>query len=219
MASTKQFSVPNSVLKNESFATSNRSYNSFTLLGDRGPKSQSTAVLFDDKTTSLFYTQISRDGIGCWSINKPFTPENQGLVDTDPEALVYPSDLKMKDGQLYVLSNRLPLFFYGSLKAEFNYRILFGKTEELIVGTICSNATPAVTATMAPTAQPGAPPTQPGAPPTQPGAQPTQPGAPPAQPGVQPTAPPGVITFAPLAGPTLVTNSNSQLVFAPLNKT
>jgi len=138
LASTKEFSVPNTVLKNETFATSNDAYHAYTLLGDRGPKSQSTAEFFDDKTDVLFYTQINRDAIACWNVKKPFTPENQGLVDSDSDSLVFPNDLKVdNEGYLYVLSDRMPLFIYSSLKPEFNYRILRGKTSEIISGTPC----------------------------------------------------------------------------------
>lgn len=139
LASTKEFSVPNTVLKNETFATSNDAYYAYTLLGDRGPKSQSTAEFYDDKTGVIFYTQINRDAIGCWNINKPFNPENQGLVDSDSDALVFPNDLKVdNDGNLFVLSDRMPLFIYGTLKPEYNYRILTGKTNEIISGTPCA---------------------------------------------------------------------------------
>lgn len=138
LASTKEFSVSNTVLKNESFATSSDSYHAYSLLGDRGQKSQSTAEFYDDPTNVLFYTQINRDAIGCWNINKPFTPENQGLVDSDSDALVFPNDLKIdNEGNLYVLSDRMPLFIYSSLKPEYNYRILTGKTKDVISGTPC----------------------------------------------------------------------------------
>jgi hypothetical protein len=66
LASTKEFSVSNTVLKNETFATSPDAYYAFNLLGDRGEKSQSTAEVYDEKTNVIFYTQINRDGIGCW---------------------------------------------------------------------------------------------------------------------------------------------------------
>lgn len=139
LASTKEFSVRNTVLKNETFATSNDAYYAYTLLGDRGPKSQSTAEFYDEQTNAIFYTQINRDAVGCWNINKPFTPENQGLVDSDSDSLVFPNDLKVdNEGNLYVLSDRMPLFIYGSLKPEYNYRILTGKTSEVISGTPCA---------------------------------------------------------------------------------
>lgn len=50
LASTKEFSVPNTVLKNETLATSSDAYYAYTLLGDRGPKSQSTAEFYDENT-------------------------------------------------------------------------------------------------------------------------------------------------------------------------
>jgi hypothetical protein len=140
LASTKEFSVPNTVLKNETFATSGDSYYAYSLLGDRGTKSQSTAEFYDEKTDVIFYTQINRDAIGCWNIKKPYTPENQGLVDSDSHTLVFPNDLKIDDkGNLYVLSDRMPLFIYKNLEPGFNYRILTGKTDEVIVGTACEN--------------------------------------------------------------------------------
>lgn len=138
LASTKEFSVPNTVLKNETFATSGDSYFAYTLLGDRGVKSQSTAEFYDEKTNTIFYTQINRDAIGCWNIAKEFKPENQGLVDSDSHTLVFPNDLKVdSEGTLYVLSDRMPLFIYSSLKPETNYRVLTGKTSEIIAGTPC----------------------------------------------------------------------------------
>lgn len=138
LASTKEFAVSNTVLKNESFATSPEAYYAYTLLGDRGPKSQSTAEFYDEKTDVIFYTQINRDAIGCWNIKKPFTPETQGLVDSDSHTLVFPNDLKIDDeGQIYVLSDRMPLFIYKELAPEVNYRVLVGKTSEVISGTPC----------------------------------------------------------------------------------
>lgn len=139
LASTKEFSVPNTVLKNETFSTSNDAYHAYTLLGDRGPKSQSTAEFYDPKTDVIFYTQINRDAVGCWNINSKYTPENQGLVDSDSDSLVFPNDLKIdNEGNLYVLSDRMPVFIYSSLKADtYNYRVLTGKTSEVISGTPC----------------------------------------------------------------------------------
>jgi hypothetical protein len=137
LASTKEFSVPNTVLKNETFATSGDSYFAYSLLGDRGPKSQSTAEVYDESTNSIFYTQINRDAIACWNINKTYTPENQGIVDSDSNSLVFPNDLKIDNGKLYVLSDRMPLFIYSSLRPEVNYRILVGETQEVVKGTPC----------------------------------------------------------------------------------
>jgi hypothetical protein len=128
-------------LKNETFATKPASYFEYKIEGERGPNSQATAEFFDPKTDTIFYTQINRDAISCWNVNKPCTPGNHGLVDSDSNTLVYPNDLKVdRDGNLWVLSDRLPLFWYAQLNAnEVNYRVLTGKTNELIKGTPCEH--------------------------------------------------------------------------------
>lgn len=110
------------------------------LLGDRGHQGQSSAEFFDENTDVIFYTQVNKDAIGCWNSRKSYTPENQGLVDSDSDALVFPNDVKVDDQKtLWVLSDRMPLFIYSSLKPnEFNYRILSGHVTEIIQGTPCA---------------------------------------------------------------------------------
>lgn len=85
--------------------------------------------------------QVNRDAIGCWNKNKPLNPDTQGMVASDSSLLVFPNDMKIdNDGNLWVLSDKLPTFLYDTLKPEEdNYRILTGKTEELIKGTPCEN--------------------------------------------------------------------------------
>lgn len=103
-------------------------------------KSQATAEFFDDNTDVIFYTQVNKDAIGCWNVKKNFVVDNQGLVDSDSDALVFPNDLKIdENGNLWVLSDRMPVFLFGELKKEFNYRILKGNTKDLIKGTPCDN--------------------------------------------------------------------------------
>lgn len=139
MVSTNEFSVSNSVLKNESFSTSPASFHAFTLLGSRGLNTQSTAQVFDSLTDVMFHTLLQKDAVGCWNTQKPFTVENQGLVASDSELLAFPNDLTIdSDGILFVLVNKLPVYMHSTLKSEeINYRILMAKTSELISGTPC----------------------------------------------------------------------------------
>jgi len=139
LSSTKEFEVPNYVLQNKTRATSPASYYDFKLLGERGPNGQSSAEYFDEKSNVLFYTQVNKDGVGCWNAGKSYTPDHQGLVDSDSDALVFPNDLKVdNEGNLYVLSDRMPVFLFSKLNPnEYNYRILKGKVSELIEGTPC----------------------------------------------------------------------------------
>lgn len=132
--------MPNTVLQNETRATSPESYNDYSVVGNRGPNGQATASFFHEKTGILFFTQVNKDAIACWNSNKPFTPENNPNVDSDTDRLVFPNDLKIdNDDNLWVLSDRMPLLLYGKLNTnEFNYRILTGKIDDLIMGTPCA---------------------------------------------------------------------------------
>lgn len=141
LASTKEFTVSNAVLKNETHALRSDSYFDYKEIGERGANGQSTAEFFDEMANVLIYTQINKDGIGCWNANTPYTPDTQGIIDSDSDALVFPNDLKIdRNGNVWVLSDRLPAFIYKKLNPnEYNYRILTGKVSELILGTPCES--------------------------------------------------------------------------------
>lgn len=138
-SSTKEFMVSNKILQNETYSQKPESYYDYKLMGDRGTNSQSSAEFFDQETGIIFYTQVNKDGIGCWNTAKPLTQDTQGLVDSDSDALIFPNDLKVDtESNLWVLSDRLPMFIFTSLDpAEYNYRILTGTIREIIKGTPC----------------------------------------------------------------------------------
>lgn len=139
-SSTKEFMVNNKVLQNETYALSEASFGDYHLLGDRGTNSQSSAEFYDAQTGVLFYTMVNRDAIGCWNTKKPLSPETQGMVESDSNALIFPNDLKVdSEGNLWVLSDKLPNFLYDKLPDDDNYRVLTAQTEELVKGTPCSN--------------------------------------------------------------------------------
>ncbi|KAH8375724.1 hypothetical protein KR093_003134 [Drosophila rubida] len=139
LASTKEFKVSNRVLQNESHVNGGESYYDFQFVGDRGMNGQSTSEVYDKNTDVIFYTQVNKDAIACWNINRPYTADNQGLIDSDSHTLVFPNDLKVdKDGSLWVLSDRMPTYLYKELDyTTVNYRILTGKNTDLIKGTPC----------------------------------------------------------------------------------
>lgn len=100
--------------------------------------SQSTAEFYDDVTDVIFYTQVTRDAVGCWNSKKPYTVENQGIVDSDSVTLNFPNDLKVDPtGRLWVTSNRLANFLFGKWKVGKNYRVMTGDTKTIIKGTPC----------------------------------------------------------------------------------
>jgi hypothetical protein len=141
LVSEQEFSVSNRVLKNESLSTSpSSSYHEFKILGTRGENTQSSTEVFDSTTGVIFYTLISKNSIGCWNTRKThFNPENQGIVAHDDEKLIFPNDLRLNvDGNLLVLSNKMPIFIYKTLNPDdINFRILVGKTKDLIKDTQC----------------------------------------------------------------------------------
>lgn len=139
LSSTKEFYVPNTVLQNETHATSTDAYYDFKLLGERGQNGQSSAEVFDKETGVVFYTQVNKDAVGCWNTKKQYNPDTQGLVDSDSTALIFPNDLKVDEsGYLWVLSDKMPVFIYKNLNPEEeNYRILRGRTTDIIRGTPC----------------------------------------------------------------------------------
>lgn len=139
LASTKEFKVSNRVLQNETYVNSPMAFNEFKYVGDRGMNGHSTSEAYDSETGVIFYTQVHKDAVSCWNVKHPYTPDTQGLVDSDSNAMIFPNDLKVDDqGNVWVLTDRMPIYLFLSLNPEeVNYRILTGKNRELIKGTGC----------------------------------------------------------------------------------
>uniref|UniRef100_A0A8D8ZPD2 Protein yellow n=1 Tax=Cacopsylla melanoneura TaxID=428564 RepID=A0A8D8ZPD2_9HEMI len=140
LSSTREFSVNTKILQNKTIASS--SYYEFKVLGSRGPNTQATAESLDEKTGVLFYTQVNKDGVGCWNTYKhanEYSADTNDMVATDSETLVFPNDLKVdKEGYLWVLSDRLPVHTHKGLNPEeINYRIFQTPIKEAIKGTAC----------------------------------------------------------------------------------
>lgn len=142
LSGTKEFVVSNVILKNESFALSTDAvYEKFRIVGDRGEKGHSTSEVFDKKHNVMFFTQVARNGIGCWNLNSPLNTSTAVLVDSDPVSLIMPIDITLdREGYVWVVSNRMPHFLYDIMDfSDYNYRILVGKASDLIKGTVCDS--------------------------------------------------------------------------------
>lgn len=137
LASTKEFFVPNLVLRNEKRATHPSSYYDYTYLGCRGADGQSSVEFFDKRTNVLFYTKVSKTAIGCWLTNRPYQSKAQGSIALPS----YPTDVKVdQTGAMWVLSNRLPMFLNSSLSLQqFNHHIFLGNSSEIIKGKFYSD--------------------------------------------------------------------------------
>lgn len=95
MASNEQFAVSNKVLKNKENAARSDHGSDFYYVGSRGPNKQSTIHQYDPQTGVLFFAEIQTNGIGCYNTKYPFSPANLGIVASDSEQMIYPSDLEV----------------------------------------------------------------------------------------------------------------------------
>ncbi|KAK9497287.1 hypothetical protein O3M35_004634 [Rhynocoris fuscipes] len=138
LSSTREFSVSTRVIQNKTIASD--SYYAYKVLGSRGPNSQATASMVDPKSGVLFYTQVNKNGVGCWNpASVDYSADTNGLIAADNVTMVFPNDLKIdRDSNLWVLTDRLPSFIYTKLDwNDVNFRILSAPVEEIIKGTVC----------------------------------------------------------------------------------
>lgn len=140
LSSTREFCVSTHIVQNASIASD--SYYEYKVLGSRGPNTQASGSSLDENTGALFYTQVNKDGIGCWNSFRnadEYSADTNFLVASDSQTMEFPNDLKVdKTGTLWVLSDKLPLFLYKGLDPnETNYRIFNAPVVDVIKGTVC----------------------------------------------------------------------------------
>ncbi|XP_060523028.1 protein yellow isoform X2 [Cylas formicarius] len=141
MISFDEFAVSTKILRDEDKAKNPANYYDFRHLGSRGPKGQSGASFLDTKSGVLFYTLINLNAVICWRTpNVSYTMESQGRIFMSNETMVFPNDIKVdNDSNLWVLSDKLPVFLYSSLDyGEVNFRIMTAKVEDAIRDTACA---------------------------------------------------------------------------------
>lgn len=142
MVSTNEFSVSTKVLRNKEYSMSKTSFNEYKLLGNRGRNAQSSVSFLDKKTGVLFYALVNLNAVACWRTTNPsYNMQSQGRVFMSNVTMVFPNDIKVdSNGNLWVLSDRLPQFMYQSLDSEdVNFRILTAGVQDAIRGTACDS--------------------------------------------------------------------------------
>lgn len=140
MTSTSEFSVSTKYLRDEKL--SKESFNEFKFLGSRGHKGQSSVSFVDKKTGVLFYALVNLNAVACWKTTNPsYTMQSQGRVFMSNVSMVFPNDIKVDaSGNLWVLSDRLPLFLYKNLDHDdVNFRVLTAPVRDAIKGTACDS--------------------------------------------------------------------------------
>ncbi|XP_012279572.1 protein yellow [Orussus abietinus] len=137
LSSNREFAVSTRILRNEQL--SQNSYHDFQVLEERGPLSHSTAAVMDENGLQ-FFNLVDRNAVGCWNSRLPYTPVNQAIVAKHDEALIFPADVKISRGILWVLSDRMPVFLLSTLNyTDVNFRILTVPVRDAIDGTVCEN--------------------------------------------------------------------------------
>ncbi|KAJ0176845.1 hypothetical protein K1T71_008024 [Dendrolimus kikuchii] len=138
MASFDEFSVSTEYLRNQSIADDN--FFAFRHLGSRGPNAQSSASFVDPKTGVLFYSLVNINAVACWrTSNKEYLMKNQGRIYMNETTMIYPTDIKVDyNDNLWILSNRMPIWMYGKLDPEdINFRVFSAKVVDAISHTAC----------------------------------------------------------------------------------
>lgn len=65
-------------------------------IGNRGKSGHSMMHTFDDKTSVIFFSMLTRNAITCWNSNKKYLEENQGSIIENDDRFKYPTDLNVR---------------------------------------------------------------------------------------------------------------------------
>lgn len=109
----------------------------FQVIGDRGQNSQTAAADIHKPSGTMFFSLVNHNAIGCWNIRDPV--KSISYVHRDDENMIYPSDVKIVNDRIYVLTNKMPVFIYGKLNYdEVNFRLWTNRVDAAIDGTLCA---------------------------------------------------------------------------------
>lgn len=137
LASHREFAVPVKVLRDKNKATKEESYRDFIIVGERGDKSHSTSETLTEDGL-MIHNLVDQNAIGCWDARKPYEPRNHDIIAKDDVELVFPSDVRVKDGFLWAISDRMPVHLEASLDFnDINFRVFFAPLKDLVAGTAC----------------------------------------------------------------------------------
>lgn len=143
LSSNYQFAVSTRVLRDRNIATNITTLlQAYRFLGQRGPNMQTTAHMLDERTGTLFYTLVNRNGMGCWNTVRyanNYSPDTNFILATDDEAMIFPNDIIFDEADnLWLLSDRLPVSNNRGLSAnDVNFRLFSAPIGDLIRGTPC----------------------------------------------------------------------------------
>lgn len=138
LASNREFAVSTKFLRDPKL-TSEEIFHKFIVLESRGPGGHVTAHFMNDDGI-LFFNLIDQNAVGCWNSKLPYEPKHLGIVDSDDNALIFPSDVKVDSlNNLWVMSDRMPIHLLSKLDFnDINFRIFYAPVDSALSGTVCS---------------------------------------------------------------------------------
>lgn len=139
MAGVNLYRVSNRVLKNRVMATRSYHGGDFEMVGTRHNGSQTSSSEIHPKSGVLFMDMINQNAVGCWNTNNPFDANDVDIVQKDDQKMIYPCDLKIYKDDVIVISNKMPVFSYGSLNYDdVNFIVWMNNVNEAVKGTKCA---------------------------------------------------------------------------------
>ncbi|XP_014486921.1 PREDICTED: protein yellow-like [Dinoponera quadriceps] len=137
LSSHREFAVSTRILRDEQL--SQNSYREFQVLASRGPLSHCTASVMDENGLQ-FFNLIDQNAVGCWNSALPYSSANHAVVARHDDAMIFPADIKVNRGMLWIMSDRMPIFLLSTLNyTDVNFRILTTSVQEAVAGTVCDN--------------------------------------------------------------------------------
>lgn len=98
---------------------------------------QTSASALHQPTGVLFLGLVNQNALGCWNINTKL--QDLSIVQKDNKKMIYPSDVKVSNNDVIVLTNTMPRFLYGRLNYdEINFRVWIENVDKAIEGTKCA---------------------------------------------------------------------------------
>jgi len=137
LASHREFAVSTAVIKNKENVEN--SYQLFVALNERGKDSHSTAETMTEDGI-MFFNLIDQNAVGCWNWANPYSPEYHAIIAKDDVGLVFPSDVRVRDGMIWIMSDRMPVHLESTLDFnDVNFRVYSIPMKAAIAGTVCDS--------------------------------------------------------------------------------
>lgn len=117
-------------------------YSDLELIGNRGQDRQAGASAYSQKAGVVFYAMVNKNQLSCWRLSNTAKYADAVVnVHNDSIEMIYPSDIKVSGGDVYVLTNNLPAFVHDEIKGDkINYRIFKSSVSDAISDTDCKKS-------------------------------------------------------------------------------